>query len=235
MIEDIPLIIPNFNQLTYTKNLVNWWQFYYPKNKVVIIDNGSTYEPLLKWYETFQIGVRRVKYKENTPTQNLRKYLDDFKPEYYVISDPDIMPHPNTPFDFLEIFKDIVDKGYHHVGFQLIIDDLPSWLHNKENVKHNELQLRHEPISVNGHMAFKAPIDTTFALYTSKNGGWESPMSGEAWSNSLRMFNAFHLAWYLDGEKLNPEMKNYYSTAAYHKPGEPSACRNNYRPKQFYE
>lgn len=230
--KDIPLIIPNFNQLTYTRNLTNWWQFYYPENPVVIIDNGSDYQPLLDWYRA-QDNIQVVKYSNNDFRKNLRHYLDARSPSYYVISDPDIMPHPTTPPNFLEVFKKQVDDGYHHVGFQLIIDDLPSWLYKRDWVIGDEKELRNNKVLINDYEAFKAPIDTTFALYTSRNGGWQSPMSADGWSNSLRMFYAFHLSWYIDGDKLNPEMEHYFSTAKYRIPGEPSSGVNNYRPKKF--
>lgn len=238
--KNIPLLIPNFNQLTYLLNLINWWKFYNPDNPIHIIDNGSNYRPLIDFYMKRQIfsGVEIFRHIDNDCTKNLAihlksEFMADY--DYYVISDPDIMPHPATPPNFLEIFKQEIDEnGYHHVGFQLIIDDLPDWLYKKDWLIGDEKALRqNETFTISGHKAWKAPIDTTFALYTKKNGGWRSPMSAEAWSNSLRVFNAFHLGWYIDGERLNPEMENYFNTAKQFVPGEPSAGKNNYRPEKF--
>lgn len=235
MIHTIPLIITNFNQLTYTRNLINWFKWYYPKNPVVVIDNGSNYQPLLDWYHNRgAIGrVDVIMCEKNNAQENLRAYLNANDLEWYIVSDPDIMPHPNTPYNFLEIFVSQINKGVHHIGFQLIIDDLPDFLHKKGWIIGDENLLRSQPIEVEGYKAFKAPIDTTFALYNRSNGGWQSPMKVEAWNNSIRMFNAFHLAWYLDGDILPEEMKAYYANARYREIGAPSAGMNNYRPKEY--
>jgi len=236
---NIPLIIPNFNLLSYTKNLINWWHFYYPDNKVIIIDNGSTYRPLLDFYsEIHEEGryknVNLVYNMHNNFRDNLKLYLENSGHEYYVISDPDIMPHPSTPYNFLEIYKNLIDNHqFHHVGFQLIIDDLPSWANKKDWIIFNEGQLRNHSIEIAGYKGHKAPIDTTFALYKASNGGWQSPMPGTNWDNCVRMFSAYHLPWYLDGEHLTPEMSNYFNTANRHKTGEPSAGSNNHRPKGY--
>lgn len=235
MIQTIPLIITNFNQLTYTRNLINWFKWYYPNNPIVIIDNASTYQPLLDWYKNtgFTGQVDIVMCPFNNAQENLRAYLDYHKPEWYIVSDPDIMPHPNTPFNFLEIFVSQIEQGVHHIGFQLIIDDLPEWLHKKGWIIGDENLLRNNKVNVEGYEGYKAPIDTTFALYRANNGGWQSPMTAEAWSNSIRLFNAFHLAWYIDGERMPDEMKAYYNNARYREIGKPSAGLNNYRPKEY--
>ena len=90
------LIIPNFNQLVYLKNLINQWQSYHPDYDIYVIDNGSTYEPLLDYYNS---GIKAyiVRYKQNDFVGNLRSWIDTNKPEWYVISDPDISIHPATP------------------------------------------------------------------------------------------------------------------------------------------
>lgn len=232
---NIPLIIPNFNQLTYLKNLINWWQWYYPDNFIYIVDNGSDYAPLLEYYKTIPAHVGF--FCENSCAKNLGLFIADAikgKFDYYVISDPDIMPHPNTPPNFLEIWKRYIDQGYHRVGFNLITSDIPDWVHNKQTIINNEKDFTINPVVIElGFNGYRAPIDTTFAMYSTHNNGWASPMDGTDWGNSLRLFNAFHLGWYVDGDRLNPEMVNYYKTAAKHVPGEPSAGKNNYRPKQF--
>lgn len=237
--KNIPLIIPVFNQLTYLKNLINWWRWYHPENLIHVVDNGSTYKPLIDFYSTIQndnIGVYR--FEQNTFIPNLKEFINNPnipKFDYYIISDPDIMPHPNTPINFLEIWKSYIDNhNFHRVGFNLITKDLPSYLNEREMIIGNETELLSNKVcSYNGFDAFRAPIDTTFCLYSSKNGGWKSPMDGGDWGNCLRLFDAFHLGWYIDGDNLNPEMKYYFETSKYRVPGEPSAGKNNNRPKKY--
>ena len=120
----IPLIILNFNQLFYLKNLINWWKWYYPENPVHIIDNNSNYINLIAWYGAVE-GLYHIKRcSENNATKNLKEYLETYSFEYYVISDPDIMPHPSTPHNFLDYFKAAIDQGYHRAGFDLITHDI---------------------------------------------------------------------------------------------------------------
>lgn len=241
-IKNIPLIIPVFNQLTYTRNLINWFRWYYPDNPIYIVDNGSTYMPLRDWYSSHD-DAYIFEYKENSFINNLKLSLGGLvklrgKLDYYIISDPDIMPHPNTPPNFLEIFKDAIDnKGFHRSGFGLITDDLPEELNEREMIIGNEKELLNQPIPFfykdKRYDGFKAPLDTTFCLYKRDNGGWSSPMNGNDWGNCLRLFKAHHMMWYLRPDSINEEMDYYFKSAKYRVPGEPSAGKNNNRPEQY--
>lgn len=236
-IKDIPLIIPNFQQLTYLRNLINWWKWYYPENPIGIVDNGSTYQPLLDYYPTldntkFWINL----YDENDFVGNLNHYLNEFiNWEYAVISDPDIMPHPATPPNFLEIFKHAIDHyGFHHAGFDLITEDMPDWNPKQKWIQGDEAALKKKEVTIvyeeKWYLGNRAPLDTTFTLFKRDNGGWSAPMKPEYWDNSLRLFKAFHLPWYLKKENLNEEMKHYFATCLKRDDSLPSAGRNHFSP-----
>lgn len=245
--QNIPLIIPVFNQLTYLINIINWWRWYYPQNMIYILDNGSDYLPLRhaykNWYGENKISI--VMCSENDMAKNLKRFLDDSrhfvaheKFQYYAVSDPDIMPHPGTPPNFLDIFRHAIENcGFHHAGFGLITHDLPDFLEDKATVLSNESEVLTKPASITyegkTYSGFNAPIDTTFALYKRSNGGWHAPQGPESWSNSLRLFQAFHLGWYLHPQMLNEEMRHYFATAKFRDLGPVSAGKNNYRPKQY--
>lgn len=237
----IPLIIPVFNQLTYLKNLINWWRWYHPDQPIYIVDNGSNYEPLLKYYADHLPfdNTHLIRFEKNAFIENMQAALRDHvngKYEYYVISDPDIMPHPNTPTNFLQVWLSYMEtQNLHRVGFNLITDDLPLYLNERQMIIGNERELLSdkEMANYNGFIGYKAPIDTTFCLYKAANGGWSAPMNGNDWGNCMRLFKAFHLGWYIDGDHLNDEMRHYFETSKYRVPGEPSAGKNNNRPKQF--
>lgn len=231
--ENIPLIIPNFNQLTYLQNLILWWRWYYPKSPVWVLDNASTYPSLLDFYEKSKNDFHIIAFQENDCPGNLRKFLDEMGFEWYVICDPDIMPHPATPPNFLEIFHRAIKAGYHHAGFDLITEDLPDWLHKRAHIVHDESLTRIEPVTFEGYASFRAAIDTTFCLYWSGNGGWSSPMPGNQWTNGLRLFKAFHFKWYQHKDHINPELHNYFTTSNYRDFTKPSAGRNYFRPPQY--
>src|SRR5688572_19073783 len=99
-IKDIPFLLPNFNQLTYLRNLINQIQFYYPENPIYVLDNGSDYLPLDLWYSTGVVNV--IKFNENDFVKNLTNFLahggNQFP--YYIVSDPDLSITPTTPPNF---------------------------------------------------------------------------------------------------------------------------------------
>lgn len=234
MVKDTCLIIPNFNQLSYLRNLVNQFHFYYPENKIYVVDNNSTYQPTLDYYwKNEEVEVHR--YATNDFVGNLTHFLEKLDSEFYIISDADISITPKTPPFFLEVFQKIIESGVHHVGFDLISDNIPSWNPKAAWIHGDNMALRTQPYSIqwNGGSTFhgwKAPIDTTFAMYCKSNGGWSAPMPGEHWSNSVRIFEAFHLPFYEHAEHLNPERKNYYETVLKRDNTKPSAGRNHFNP-----
>ena len=223
------LIIPNFNQLVYLKNLINQWQSYHPDYDIYVIDNGSTYEPLLDYYNS---GIKAyiVRYKQNDFVGNLRSWIDTNKPEWYVISDPDISIHPATPPNFLDYFKQAIEQGYHRAGFDLIYDDIPDWNPKKQWIQGDQKELHGDKVLVGDYVGYRAPIDTTFALYTSHNSGWQAPMSGKDWGNCVRLFNAYHLPFYEHKDYLNEERKYYYQSTKKRDRGKPSAGRSHFNP-----
>jgi len=62
--EDIKVVINNRNRLTTTKNLVEHLLRLNPEEKIIIIDNKSTYQPLLDWYKQVENKVRVI-YEDN--------------------------------------------------------------------------------------------------------------------------------------------------------------------------
>jgi len=218
----VPLIISNYNQLYYTINLINWWNFKTESNPVYIVDNGSTYKPLLDFYKNNPFkNVKVIKCKENNMKKNVEEFLNrEIHKQYkhYCVSDPDISPLPDTPFNFLDIFKSVIeDYGYDHVGFALKLDDLPDWYPKKGNAIAWEQQFSEKPLMINydgeQYQGYEAPIDFTFSMWSSKKGGWGYPIDRDRWHSSLRVLEAHHLGWYLPEQAPNKEMANYYKTA----------------------
>lgn len=229
----IPFIIPNFNQLSFLRNIVNQILFYYPDSDIYVVDNGSNYAPLLDFYNISK-RLRVFSYPENDFIGNLSSFITyELQSEYYVITDPDISILPTTPPNFLEVFKAAIDSGFHHAGFGLKTDDLPEWNPKSKWIQGDENALLSVPVTIahegKEYKGFRAPIDTTFALYK-KSNGWSAPMTGEAWNNSVRLFEAYHLTWYLHKDYLNKEMKYYFETAKRRELGKPTAGQNHYNP-----
>lgn len=242
-IKDIPFVIPNFNQLTYLRSLINQLQWYYPENPIEIVDNGSNYPPLLSLYEALKYHEKIVVtlYPENDFVGNLSYFLERYEWDYAVITDPDLSILPTTPPNFLEIFKAAIDNhGFHHAGFGLKTDDIPAWNPKAGWIQGDERALLSTPVKIfmgefpvqNGTVydGWKAPIDTTFCLYKRDNGGWQAPCPPEHWSNCVRLFEIQHLPWYLHKDFLNAEMQNYFATCKKRVLGAVTAGSNHYNP-----
>jgi|LauGreDrversion4_2_1035121.scaffolds.fasta_scaffold03025_9 hypothetical protein len=207
-IYDIPIIINNFNRLTYLKLQINWLVNAGYKN-IYIIDNNSSYEPLLDFYETLPFTI--FKLDQNIGHFSLWEtviYMK-FKNSYYVYTDPDILPIEQCPNDFLNYFKKVLDEFplIKKVGFGLKIDDLPTHYHLSEKVIKWEKQFWMNNIKDG---LYDALIDTTFALYKpGAKGGADGPAI-----RTSDKYIARHLPWYEDSNNLDDETRFYISSTS---------------------
>ncbi|GGC32261.1 hypothetical protein GCM10011386_25500 [Parapedobacter defluvii] len=214
----IPVIIINFNQLTNLKNLVTFLQDRKLKN-IVIIDNNSSYPPLLDYYETIKRTVTVEIMPENyghmvffEHEQLQQKYGQG----YYVITDPDILPNPKLPSNFMEVMLKKMDKyhfGIQKVGFALEIDTIPDYFPLKEKVLNWERQYWTDELEKD---VFHADIDTTFALYKPK---YPSKFNAKMrrFYEAIRLggnFTSKHMGWYLDPKNLSEEQRYYMQTSS---------------------
>ncbi|MBR6327689.1 MAG: glycosyltransferase, partial [Alphaproteobacteria bacterium] len=123
---ELPIYIISFNRLSYLKQMVEMLEKYHLYN-IHIIDNASTYPPLLEYLKACPYQVHYM--PENYGHMVFFK-APDFKKvrenEYYVLTDPDIAPIEDCPSDFMDYFYQILLKypKYHKVGFSLKIDDI---------------------------------------------------------------------------------------------------------------
>lgn len=209
--KSIPIIIISFNQLYYLKQLVTFLQKHKYTN-IVIIDNNSTYKPLLDYFETIKSSVTLHKLKENHGHLVFWKnkgLYDEYSQGYYVITDADIVPEPDCPSDFVRYFKTFLDRNQKitKVGFSLKIDDIPETNPNKQKVINWESQFWKNKIRKGN---YSAEIDTTFALY---RPGYNYIKQGfYAAIRTKKPYLAKHGGWYLDIVNLTEEQVFYFST-----------------------
>ena len=205
-VKKYPIIINNFNRLDWLVQQVEWLHSV-GQNNIHIIDNASTYEPLLKYYKkvpaTIYMLDRNCGHEAFWRThihQRLGKY-------YHVYTDPDVLPDENTPDDFMVYFKEILDRYplMKKVGFGLRIDDLPEHYPAKGKVIKWEKQLDSELVE---RGVFRSKIDTTFALY-------RPGASFQCWDETLRTGSPYvlrHMPWYEDPNSMEEESR-YYAQA----------------------
>lgn len=210
--KQIPIIIISFNQLTHLKQLVD---FLISKSheQIVIVDNNSTYPPLLAYFEHLDPRVTLHRLTENKG--HLAFWKSDtlyrrYGKGYYVVTDADVLPEASCPDDYMSMLKRLLDKAYDRtkVGFSLRIDDLPVSNPNRERIIAWEKQFWKTSIDA---YAFKAELDTTFALYRPY---YKYRLKGftKAW-RTKPPYTATHGGWYIDIAHLTEEQRYYMATA----------------------
>ena len=204
----IPVYINNHNRLTTTKAMTKWLLRAGTK-RITILDNGSTYAPLLEWYNKLPEGVDVVKQSNLGPWAfwSSQRHMEQETP--YVVTDSDLIPASICPLDLVEKLLQLLrdNPGCGKVGPGLRLDNIPDL--SREFVTSGDgkgwegegvfWKRRH----ISG--AFSAPIDTTFALYNAF-----SPWVPADWNN-LRTDSPYvveHAPWYV--QKPFSEEEQYY-------------------------
>lgn len=163
----IPVIINNRNLLTWPKAMVERIQRYDGVGEIIIVDNGSTYEPLLDWYATSPCRIVRGN-NIGIAAPWINGTVEDLKVEYYVVTDPD-MGLEDTPNDTLLYLKDKLESMKHleKVGlgldWQRVTSDSPYYNHLQGYEKS-----RWQASYVQNDVHVDVQIDTTFALYSAQ-------------------------------------------------------------------
>lgn len=210
--KNIPIIITSFNQLDFLKQLID---YLVSKNfsNIVIIDNNSTYIPLLEYFKEIENRVIIHRLKKNYGHLVFWKRYDLFVKYglgYYVVTDPDVVPLEDCPEDFLIKFQSILNKNPNRmkVGFGLKIDDIPFNNPNREKVIKWESKFWNKKLEEG---VFDADVDTTFALYKPyyhrKNKNFKKALRTDY------PYVARHGGWYLDFDNLTEEQLYYIQTA----------------------
>ena len=190
----IPIILNNFNRLSTTKKLADdLYNLGY--TNIHILDNNSTYPPLLNWYDNCPYTVERLKSNLGQLSIYNSGYINKFS-GWVAYSDSDIELNPNTPGGFVEKMIEIAEKyNKLKVGLALRIDDLPTTRYGLY-VKKEEQKFWYKEVA---DCIYEADVDTTFSII--KVG---QPFQYQA----LRIagdFTARHIPWYLDYDNLTEE------------------------------
>ena len=212
----IPVIIINYNQLFYLKQLISFLEQKKTKN-IIVLDNNSTYPPLLDYYNEIDNKVTIHRLTENLGHLVLWKKRDIFKKYtkgFYVLTDADIVPNSNLKEDYLNRLLEILlkYKTKNKVGLALKIDNIPNSFTLKENVINWESKFWVNELEKN---VFDAGTDTTFALYWPKSDRLINYLY-PSFFDALRVggdYTATHGGWYIDHENLTEEQKFYFKTA----------------------
>ncbi len=188
---NVPIIINNRNRYTFLKQLISWLENNGYKN-IYIIDNQSTYRPLLDYYKTIKHKVFFLNQNVGYMALWQTPLFDQFKKSYYVYTDSDVLPLKECPKNIIEELYRILKRftNIEKAGVALKIDDIPEQYRHKTEVIRIETNWWKEEVGKN---IYNAPVDTTFALYRPfAKGNAEECNAYRAAGNLMFM----HQPWY---------------------------------------
>jgi hypothetical protein len=194
---DIPIVIISWNNLFFVQNFLKQLEKF--KNPIIILDNNSVYEPLLKFYNEIKNPNIKIVRLDKNYGHKVYETMSHLLPDIYVLSDPDLLLNENMPLDSIEKLLNISNKyKVSRVGLALDISEPHKFI--KENgygklVYSIESNYYRAVLKDPEYILYRAPIDTTFCLIN-KN-----------FPNNIHLrvggiFTAKHLPWY-DGYLKN--------------------------------
>jgi predicted SAM-dependent methyltransferase len=207
-----PIFIQNFNQLAFMRKQVEWLLRAGYRN-LIVIDNNSTYPPLLRYYHdmTASGGIRVVRRPDNNEkralwSENIREHFGVEGP--FVFTSSDIVPDECCPTDVVRHLAAQLRDNPQIVkaGLGLRIDNLPAAYRHREDVMTWENQFWRAPVA---RGLFLAEIDATFALYRAGSDFITLPAVRTGWPYLAR-----HEPWYSDSANPTEEELYYASTIA---------------------
>ena len=203
---DIPIFINARDRLGTLQKLVDWLlQAGY--RRIYILDNDSTYPPLLDYYRRLEQNVPQInviRLGRNIGHRALWEagILETMQVDTpYVYTDPDVVPVKECPSNVLQRMLEILQKYpfLKKVGLGLKTDDLTYY--GADATREWESQFYLHPMEEG---LYFATVDTTFALYRNYrhyNLYCSARITGK--------YMVHHLPWYLDYDNL-PEDEKYY-------------------------
>jgi hypothetical protein len=207
----IPIFIISYNQYTFVKSTVDQLLKY--SSKIYIIDNKSTYPPLVDYLKSIEDKVNVLYMDQNYGHKvYMRDEIIKLGGDKYIITDPDLLFNPKLPQNFIDILSDLSDTyKTGKIGFALDISNNINLnikaADNNQIIVNWESQFWKNKIDNPDYELYNADIDTTFVLINSK---YYEPDSYKA----IRVagdFTCVHKPWVIGYEKelLDGELSYY--------------------------
>lgn len=191
----IKALLINRNLLTTFKNTLEFLRKE-PRVEIHILDQESTYPPLLEFYKTISEEVHYA--KNEGPYSAWDPKYKHLRKDYFIVADTDCM-YDGVPDDWLDVMLNVIKQpGSPKIGFSLEIEDLPNTDTGKQSYKH---EAKYWENKIN--LGWDAHVDTTFALYRGN-------MSFSY--NAIRLDRPYcikHAPWYIN-DCCIPEEWQYY-------------------------
>ena len=207
---DVPIFINARDRLGVMKRLIDWL-LDAGYRKLIILDNASTYPPLLEYYGSLErdwrIKILRLGENFGYKALWLSNALERLKISTpYVYTDPDVLPVENCPKDCVKRLIELLDdnRELRKVGLALVWEDITFF--DRDASQRREAEF-YNTTRVGENLYF-TQVDTTFALYS--NVRRYSLRFSLRTTGDLR---AYHLPWYFDYDNLPADEKYYLEHA----------------------
>ncbi len=202
-IYNTPIIINSMNRLTFLKRQINWLEDCGLSN-ITIIDNQSTYTPLINYYDKIKYKIIRNQTNMGYLALWYNKIFKEIRSNHYIYTDSDIVGDDSCPKDFIEYFYECLDKikQIDKIGFSLNLNGIDKDLDIEYKIFENENKFWSKKFQ--NSEVYDAPIDTTFALYRPNTYGGYWLKSGR----TDHPYTANHLPWF--DNKINNDEKIFY-------------------------
>ena len=196
-----PIYLTNMNRLSTTKKMVESLFALNGNAKINIIDNASTYPPLLEWYKEIEKDVNIIRQETNLGcwTFFYSGHSSRCEEEFYVYSDADLELNPNMPYNWQEILMDYHKRWNRKASLVLRLDDVPEG-EMKKNIVHHQAVCWNPTEEEN---VWHGVTDMTFS-FDAKSAGYRY--------DSVRIGGDFacrHIPWYIDFNNISEEEKYY--------------------------
>lgn len=220
MQSEIPVIVPCFNNPTYTSSMVRQLRDIGFRN-IVLLDCASTSSDMRSWLASLSEQVSVVVLQENYGPRHafLNPASLALLPRHFCVTDPDLAFNARLPADFLGQLAALIEREkIGKAGFALDIEDREALRDELFRIGEKdwkiwewEGQFWNDPINplTSGDPVYRANIDTTFALYDRNYFDCNNYLS------ALRVagkYTAKHLPWYRDKGIPEREAEYYSST-----------------------
>ena len=197
-----PIYLTNMNRLTTTKKMVEDLFKLNGNAKINIIDNASTYPPLLEWYKEIKKDINIIYNSTNLGpwTFFYSGHFSNCPEDHYIYSDADLELNSNMPYNWQEIMLEYINKYQRKSSLALRIDDVSDDYEFKNKILEHQNICWYESGEPD---IYRAITDMTFSMDKKSNGyRYESMRLGGK-------FMCRHIPWYVDLKNIDEEEKYY--------------------------
>ena len=202
-----PIYVLNFNLVSCLRKLISWLLRAGYRN-IIILDNNSTYPPLLNYYETLaqRPEITIIRRDENDPKPVVWDAHLRAQSSPFVLTTSDVVPDSCCPADVVAYLASHLraNPQLYKAGLGLRIDNLPERYAHRDKVLVKQSEYWRAPAA---RGLFLAPIDFTFALYRGGGDFEFGPAIRTSWPYLAR-----HEPWYSNSSDRTEEERYYAAT-----------------------